>query len=37
MDHLNGVLFVDRVKNNFALTEELNKKGFSLSAVQPIS
>lgn len=37
MDHLNGVLFVDRVKNNFALTEELNKKGFSLSAVQPIA
>lgn len=37
MDHLNGVLFVDRVQNNFALTEELNKKGFSVSAVQPIS
>ncbi|BAQ64370.1 peptide deformylase [Geminocystis sp. NIES-3709] len=37
MDHLNGVLFVDRVQNSFALTEELNKKGFSVSAVQPIS
>lgn len=37
MDHLNGVLFVDRAQNKFALTEELNKKGFSLSAVQPIS
>lgn len=36
MDHLNGVLFVDRVTNDFALTEELNKKGFSVSAVQPI-
>jgi peptide deformylase len=36
MDHLNGVLFVDRVQNNFALTEELNKKGFSVSAVKPI-
>lgn len=37
MDHLNGVLFVDRVQNKFALTEELNKKGFSVSAVQSIS
>jgi peptide deformylase len=37
MDHLNGVLFVDRVKNNLALGEELKKKGFSLSAVKPIS
>lgn len=37
IDHLNGVLFVDRVQNNFALTEELNKKGFSVSAVKPIT
>ena len=36
MDHLNGVLFVDRVKNNLALTEQLKKKGFALSAVKPI-
>ena len=36
MDHLNGVLFVDRVKNNLALNEQLKKKGFSLEAVQPI-
>jgi peptide deformylase len=37
MDHLNGVLFVDRVQNNFVLTEKLNEKGFSVSAVKPIS
>lgn len=37
MDHLNGVLFVDRVKNNLALTEQLKKKGFSIDAVKPIS
>lgn len=37
MDHLKGVLFVDRVENSLALTEELNKKGFSINAVQPIS
>ncbi|MGF1481284.1 MAG: peptide deformylase [Cyanophyceae cyanobacterium] len=37
MDHLNGVLFVDRVNNSLALTEELNKKGFAVSAVQPIA
>jgi peptide deformylase len=36
MDHLNGVMFVDRVENNLALTEELNKKGFAISAVKPI-
>jgi peptide deformylase len=36
MDHLNGVMFVDRVENNLALTEELNKKGFALSAVKPV-
>ncbi len=36
MDHLNGVMFVDRVENDLALTEELKKKGFALSAVQPI-
>ena len=36
MDHLNGVMFVDRVQNEIALTEELKKKGFSVSAVKPI-
>jgi peptide deformylase len=36
MDHLNGVMFVDRVENNIALTEELKKKGFAVSAVKPI-
>lgn len=36
MDHLNGVMFVDRVQNEIALTEELKKKGFAVSAVKPI-
>jgi peptide deformylase len=36
MDHLNGVMFVDRVQNNLALNEELHKKGFALSAVKPV-
>jgi peptide deformylase len=36
MDHLNGVLFVDRVKNSMLLNEELHKQGFALEAVQPI-
>jgi peptide deformylase len=37
MDHLNGVLFVDRVENNFALTEALTKQGFSVQAVKAIA
>ena len=37
MDHLNGILFVDRVENSLALTEELKKQGFSLQAVRPVS
>jgi peptide deformylase len=37
IDHLEGVLFVDRVENNLALTEELKKQGFSLQAVQPVT
>ncbi|HEY9694452.1 MAG TPA: peptide deformylase [Oculatellaceae cyanobacterium] len=37
MDHLNGVLFVDRVDNALALTEELKKKGFSVQAVKPVT
>lgn len=36
MDHLNGVMFVDRVDNNLALNEELNKRGFAVSAVKPV-
>jgi peptide deformylase len=37
MDHLNGVMFVDRVENGLALTEELNKHGFSPQAVKPLA
>jgi peptide deformylase len=37
MDHLNGVLFVDRVENGLALTEELRKHGFSPQAVKPVA
>ena len=37
LDHLTGVLFVDRVENGLALTEELKKKGFSLQHVQHIT
>jgi peptide deformylase len=37
MDHLNGVLFVDHVQNSLALTEQLQKQGFSVQAVKPIS
>lgn len=36
MDHLNGVMFVDRVDNNIALNEELKKRGFAASAVKPM-
>jgi len=37
MDHLNGVLFVDRVENMLALTQELAKHGFSQQAVKPVA
>lgn len=37
MDHLNGVLFVDRVENTLALTQELAKHGFSFQAVKPVA
>jgi peptide deformylase len=37
IDHLNGVLFVDRVENKLALNQELSKKGFSAQAVKPLS
>ena len=36
MDHLNGVLFVDRVENPLSLAEQLKKQGFSLQAVKPL-
>jgi peptide deformylase len=36
MDHLNGVMFVDRVENSIALTEALKKRGFSIQSVKPI-
>ncbi|BAZ04528.1 peptide deformylase [Calothrix sp. NIES-3974] len=36
MDHLNGVVFVDRVENSIALAQELKKHGFSQQAVKPI-
>ncbi|MEA5511628.1 peptide deformylase [Crocosphaera sp. UHCC 0190] len=36
MDHLKGVMFVDRVENDLALTEKLQEKGFSRGAVKPI-
>lgn len=37
MDHLNGVLFVDRVENGLALNQELKKYGFSTQAVKPMA
>lgn len=37
IDHLNGVVFVDRVTNNLALAESLKKEGFSWQAVKPIA
>jgi peptide deformylase len=36
MDHLTGVLFVDRVENELALNQELAKQGFSRQAVRPV-
>ncbi len=37
MDHLNGVMFVDRVDNALALNQELSKNGFSMQAVKPVT
>lgn len=37
MDHLHGVLFVDRVENQLALTEELVKHKFSPKAVKSVA
>ncbi len=36
IDHLNGVLFVDRVENQLALNQELQKRGFSANDVRSI-
>ncbi|MBD0335827.1 MAG: peptide deformylase [Cyanobacteria bacterium Co-bin13] len=36
MDHLNGVMFVDRVENALALNQELQKHGFSAKDVRPV-
>jgi len=36
MDHLNGVMFVDRVQNALLLNQELKKHGFSAKAVKPL-
>ncbi|MDX2241743.1 MAG: peptide deformylase [Leptolyngbyaceae cyanobacterium bins.302] len=37
IDHLNGVLFVDRVENGLLLEQELRKHGFSSSAVKAVN
>lgn len=37
MDHLNGVMFVDRVENAIALNQELQKHGFSVKDVSKVS
>ncbi|NWF60040.1 MAG: peptide deformylase [Fischerella sp.] len=37
IDHLNGVVFVDRVENSLALTQELSKHGFSYQTVKPVA
>jgi peptide deformylase len=36
IDHLNGVMFVDRVDNGLMLNQELIKHGFEIEAVNPI-
>jgi peptide deformylase len=37
IDHLNGVMFVDRVDNTLAMNQELGKHGFSVEAVKPLT
>ncbi|HEY9845229.1 MAG TPA: peptide deformylase, partial [Candidatus Caenarcaniphilales bacterium] len=37
VDHLNGVLFIDRVENALLLNQELAKHGFSHQAVKPLA
>lgn len=36
IDHLNGILFVDRVENHLLLNQELTKNGFLVQTVKPI-
>jgi peptide deformylase len=36
IDHLNGVLFVDRVDNVLAMNQDLVKQGFAVDAVKPV-
>jgi len=37
MDHLDGVLFVDRVENQLTLAQDLTKRGFSVRDVQHLA
>ena len=37
MDHLSGVMFVDRVENAIALNQELKKNGFEVKDVKKVS
>ncbi|MGD1950669.1 MAG: peptide deformylase [Leptolyngbyaceae cyanobacterium] len=37
MDHLHGVMFVDRVENKIALAQELQKGGFSANDVKKVA
>ncbi len=37
MDHLNGIVFVDRVENSLVLAQELSKHGFSNQAVKSVA
>jgi len=37
VDHLDGIMFVDRVANDLILTEELKRRGFSIQAVKTIN
>ena len=37
MDHLSGVMFVDRVENAIALNQELKKHGFESRDVKKVS
>jgi peptide deformylase len=36
IDHLNGILFVDRAENRLLLNQELSKHGFEVGAVKPL-
>jgi peptide deformylase len=36
IDHLNGVVFVDRVENTLQRNQELTKHGFAVAAVKPV-